>query len=105
MSIMPPKLPIQAYVAAAAAVYGLTPDQIMEKNRRQPVVIARQIAQYLALTDGGFSLHQVGDHFGADHSTAHYAKEQIAERMASDRKFKAVVTSILTRAEASTINP
>ena len=54
---------------------GVTKEEVFSRNRKHEIVWARDI-MYLALRDR-YSLSQIGDHFGYDHSTVYHGTVQI----------------------------
>ncbi len=75
-------------------------NKVREKNRKKEVVIARQVAMYLAKKLTNFSLKTIGLHFGGrDHSTVIHAFNSVDNMMAQDENFKEKVTSLRNRIE------
>jgi len=82
--------------------FGIPPDMLKAKTRKQEVVIARQIAMYLCkeLTDS--SLKTIGLHFGGrDHSTVIHACQSVEEDMRKSEKFRNLVESLRRKIEFS----
>lgn len=82
-------------VAAVCKCYGVKQKDLLSKSRKSAVVQARQIAMYLIhkYTDTTYS--QIGRDFGKrDHSTVLYACNQVARRMAVDKKFRREIEDI-----------
>lgn len=74
-----------AITAVTAEAFGFHADDLVSKSRKQPLVIARQVAMYLCreLTDD--SLVQIGSAFNRDHSTVLHSVDKVKQLMASDR--------------------
>lgn len=53
-------------VVAAASVYGLTPDEIFAKHRREPVATARLVACFVMVEEMGMRPSHVAEIFGFD---------------------------------------
>ncbi|MCK9280373.1 MAG: chromosomal replication initiator protein DnaA [Melioribacteraceae bacterium] len=77
-------------------------NKVREKNRRKEVVLARQVAMYLAKSLTKSSLKTIGLHFGGrDHSTVIHACNTIEESMSSDYQLNESVTNIKNKIEVS----
>jgi len=74
-------------IAAAAASYGYSPDELAGPSRRQPLVLSRQIAMYLCRDLTDLSLPKIGRRFGGrDHSTVLYAVGKIRQLIQTDHE-------------------
>lgn len=74
-------------IAAAAAAYGFSPDDLAGPSRRQPLVLSRQIAMYLCRDLTDLSLPKIGKRFGGrDHSTVLYAVDKISQLIQTDHE-------------------
>jgi chromosomal replication initiator protein len=74
-------------IAAAAAAYGYSPDDLTSPSRRQPLVLSRQIAMYLCRDLTDLSLPKIGKRFGGrDHSTVIYAVDKISQLIQTDHE-------------------
>jgi hypothetical protein len=68
-------------------VFGVSPYEIRSKHRRREnVAFARQVAMYLAHTNGGISLSEVGRIFARDRTTVAHACAAV-EDMRDDPAF------------------
>ncbi|MGE5679754.1 MAG: chromosomal replication initiator protein DnaA [Bacillota bacterium] len=77
-------------------------NKVREKNRKQEVVMARQIAMYLSKKLTKSSLKTIGLHFGGrDHSTVIHAYNSIEEMVEEDTKLKETVSAIQNKIELS----
>ncbi|MGE5401748.1 MAG: chromosomal replication initiator protein DnaA [Ignavibacteriales bacterium] len=77
-------------------------NKVRDKNRKQEVVIARQIAMYLAKVLTKSSLKTIGLHFGGrDHSTVIHAYNSIEQMLDEDPSMKETVESIKSKIELS----
>lgn len=64
-------------------------DLLRAKTRKQEVVIARQVAMYLAKEITNSSLKTIGLHFGGrDHSTVIHACQAVEDRLKTDAPFR-----------------
>lgn len=69
--------------------FDLPEDLLRAKTRKQEVVVARQVAMYLAKELTNSSLKTIGLHFGGrDHSTVIHAYQSVSNHMAGDTMFK-----------------
>jgi len=67
---------IKTAVEYAAKVFDVTPEAIMSRSRKRPVVLARQ-GIMLGLRKRGLSLYDVGRLTNRDHSTVVHAKKSL----------------------------
>ena len=72
-------------MALAAISYGFSLTELQGPSRRQPLVLARQIAMYLCRDLTDLSLPKIGKIFGGrDHTTVIHANTKITRLVASD---------------------
>ena len=77
-------------------------NKVREKNRRKEVVLARQVAMYLAKNLTKSSLKTIGLHFGGrDHSTVIHACSTIEEAISNDYQLNESVMNIKNKIEVS----
>jgi len=70
-------------------------DLLRAKTRKQEVVVARQIAMYIAKEMTNSSLKTIGIHFGGrDHSTVIHACQAVEEFLKTDNKYKQHIDQI-----------
>lgn len=82
--------------------FNVDENKVREKNRRKEVVLARQVAMYLAKQLTKSSLKTIGLHFGGrDHSTVIHAQTSIEQMIKDDQKFEDVVVSLKNKIELS----
>lgn len=80
--------------------FNVDENKVREKNRRKEVVLARQVAMYLAKQLTKSSLKTIGLHFGGrDHSTVIHAQTSIEQMIKDDAKFEDIVTSLKNKIE------
>ncbi|MEE9225228.1 MAG: chromosomal replication initiator protein DnaA [Bacteroidota bacterium] len=78
--------------------FGTPEDLIRAKTRKQEVVIARQIAMYIAKELTNSSLKTIGLHFGGrDHSTVIHAYQSVEDLMKTDERYSRTVQDIKKR--------
>lgn len=82
--------------------FSVEENKVREKNRRKEVVLARQVAMYLAKQLTKSSLKTIGLHFGGrDHSTVIHAQTSVEQMIKDDQKFEEVVISLKNKIELS----
>lgn len=84
--------------------FNVDENKVREKNRRKEVVLARQVAMYLAKQLTKSSLKTIGLHFGGrDHSTVIHAQTSIEQMIKNDQKFEDVVESLKNKIELNVL--
>lgn len=99
--------PVRHYVAAPAAVlqasdivravsnhFGVAFDELMGRKRTATVILARQVAMFLAYEMTGSSFHDLGTFFQRDHSSIINAKQAIEGFLGYDRKLNRSIAAI-----------
>src|SRR4051812_23652680 len=81
-SLAPKQATLEAIQEAAAAVFNLSRERLLARDRSPKVALARQIAMYLARELTDVSLPEIGRGFARDHSTVVHAHKRIAEDIA-----------------------
>jgi chromosomal replication initiator protein len=80
---------------AISSLYDISPDELIQKNRKKELVRPRQIAMYLMREELDFSYPGIGEKLGGrDHTTAIHAYEKIAKNLARDEKLKEELVQI-----------
>lgn len=83
------EISIDDVVAAISQHFGVKGKDLISKSRKQAIVLARQTAMYLIQKYTELPYSQIGKHFGKrDHSTVLYSCNQVAHRIANDKKFR-----------------
>ena len=89
------QLSIEAIQQQVAEHFGLTPELLIGKTRKQEVSTARQIAMFLAKRLTQNPLKTIGLHFGnRDHSTVIHAVQTVEKKSKSDSSFAQLVESL-----------
>jgi chromosomal replication initiator protein len=83
-----------AIVLKVAAAFDVKPKELKGLSRLRSVMLARQVAMYLAHDVAKFSLPAVGRAFDRDHSTVLHAVRKVRELRAEDRGFAGTVRQI-----------
>ncbi len=88
-------LTIEQIQKVVCEYYSIPLDLLRAKTRRQEVVIARQIAMYIAKEMTNSSLKTIGIHFGGrDHSTVIHACQAVEEFLKTNNKHKNEIDQI-----------
>lgn len=85
----------QRVVEAVARRFGLSPEDLCSKSRKQEIAVPRQIAMYLMREETGASLAEIGQQLGGrDHTTVLYGCERIAQEIEVDASLRREVLSL-----------
>ncbi len=80
--------------------YDIPNDLLRAKTRKQEIVIARQVAMYIAKELTNCSLKTIGLNFGGrDHSTVIHAYQTVEEQIKIDQKFRITIEQIKKKIE------
>jgi len=86
---------IQKYVSN---YFSVSIELLKAKTRKREIVVARQVAMYLAKEYTNMSLKSIGYHFGSrDHSTVIHAISTVNDMMDTDAKFLTQMEDILKK--------
>ena len=78
-----------------AGEFGVSVENLIGPDRRQEVVLPRQIAMYLLREDANYSLPKIGNAMGGrDHTTVMYACQKITDLLERDDKLRRQVIRI-----------
>jgi chromosomal replication initiator protein len=94
------EIPPQLIIEETARYFGLTPHDLVSKNRSRPLTTARHVAMYLLRECTGQSLIKIGETFDRDHTTALHGIKKIEQNMrARDTTYRQVqdLTRIIRR--------
>lgn len=89
---------IREIAAMTALNFGLEPQQLFSGNTKANVVLARQVAMYVARKATEHSTPVIGRVFGRDHTTVIHGIEKIEVEIKGDQKLKALVTTLIENA-------
>ena len=82
-------------LAATAAAYGFSADDLRSPSRRQPLVLSRQVAMYLCREQTDLSLPKIGVMFGGrDHTTVMHAIDKVKRLLLTDHQVFERVTAL-----------
>ena len=98
----PSNISIDQITKVVCEYYGVEENKVREKNRKKEIVLARQVAMYLAKKLTNASLKTIGLHFGGrDHSTVIHAQNSIDELIQTNKSVKEEVNSLRNKIEYS----
>ena len=82
--------------------FGVDDRALVSKSRSSDVVLARQVAMYVARLLTGYSLSAIGAEFGGrDHSTVSYAIRKVNQACENDLSFDAEIRELIRSLEAT----
>jgi chromosomal replication initiator protein len=82
-------------VSKVAGAFGMTAENLIGPDRRQEVVLPRQIAMYLLREEANCSLPKIGEVLGGrDHTTVIHACHKMTDRLERDDKLRRQVLEI-----------
>lgn len=93
-------LTVEEIQRIVAEFYDIPNDLLRAKTRKQEIVIARQVAMYLAKELTNSSLKTIGLNFGGrDHSTVIHAYQTVEEQIKIDPKFRSSMEQLKRKIE------
>jgi chromosomal replication initiator protein len=82
-------------MSQVAGAFGVSVENLIGPDRRQEVVLPRQIAMYLLREEANFSLPKIGQALGGrDHTTVMYACQKVTDMLERDDKLRRQVIRI-----------
>jgi chromosomal replication initiator protein len=82
-------------MSQVAGAFGVSVQNLIGPDRRQAVVLPRQIAMYLLREDANYSLPKIGEAMGGrDHTTVMYACQKVTDLLERDDKLRRQVIKI-----------
>jgi len=88
-------------VAETARAYGLAPEALRSRSRKQVVVRPRQIAMYLARRYTAASLADIGRAFARDHTSVMYAIDVVERRIVERPQLRYELEALAARVSGS----
>jgi chromosomal replication initiator protein len=91
----PSKVEPANVMAQVADSFGVSVENLIGPDRRQEVVLPRQIAMYLLREEANYSLPKIGEALGGrDHTTVMYACQKVTDLLERDDKLRRQVIRI-----------
>ena len=82
-------------MSQVAGAFGVSVQNLIGPDRRQEVVLPRQVAMYLLREEANYSLPKIGEAMGGrDHTTVMYACQKITDMLERDDKLRRQVIKI-----------
>ena len=82
-------------MSQVAGAFGVSIQNMTGPDRRQEVVLPRQIAMYLLREEANYSLPKIGEAMGGrDHTTVMYACQKVTDMLERDDKLRRQVIKI-----------
>jgi chromosomal replication initiator protein len=82
-------------MSQVASAFGVSIENLLGPDRRQEVVLPRQIAMYLLREEANYSLPKIGEAMGGrDHTTVMYACQKVTDMLERDDKLRRQVIRI-----------
>ncbi len=79
----PKELPQQKLIITLCKVFGVTPEEIVGKSKKQIVLNARQVGMFVAKNHFGLSLRQIAELFNRSHPTVSHTLQKVEELLNS----------------------
>jgi len=93
---------IEGVQQAVCEFYNIADDLLRAKTRKQEVVMARQVAMYLAKELTNSSLKTIGLHFGGrDHSTVIHACQAVEDQLKTGDKLRSQIDQLKRKIETT----
>jgi chromosomal replication initiator protein len=91
----PSNIEPEEVMSQVAGAFGVTVQNLKGADRRQEVVLPRQIAMYLLREEANYSLPKIGEAMGGrDHTTVMYACQKVTDMLERDDKLRRQVIKI-----------
>lgn len=87
-------LSIDRMIKAVAEYFNLTSGEIRGRKRTKNIAWPRQIAMYIINHLGEYSMNEIGNEFGKDHTTVIYAIQKVEDSIKSDPTVEPVIQKI-----------
>lgn len=89
------RITIDKIIREVGEFFNIPPDVVSGNSRYSRIVLARQLAMYLARKYTNESLSSIGYHFGdRNHTSVLYACKKVQQRVQKDPEFKNIIESI-----------
>lgn len=86
---------VEQVIGVVCAHFRVEPEDVLSARRKQEIVLARQVAMFLARRHLGMSYPELGRAFGGkDHSTVLYGCRKVEQLQRDDKKLKSVLQTL-----------
>ena len=100
----PEPIKIEKIIAEVARTYNVSESDILSNRRTASLVLARQVAMYIARETTEMSYKTIGENFGKDHSTVLYNVNKIEEFLKDKPYEKELVEDIIKNLKSNASN-
>ena len=85
---------VQKIFTLVASLFGVEVDDLLSRNRAQPIRLSRQVATYLFRERLAMSLPEIGSLLKQDHATVLHSCQKIGRAIRTDRWIRRTVKKI-----------
>ncbi len=96
----PEPIKIEQIIEEVSRTYQVSEDDILSSRKNANLVMARQIAMYIARETTELSYQAIGESFGRDHTTALYSVRKIEDLIKAKPHEKSIVDDIIRNLKA-----
>lgn len=85
----------QQVIKKVAHAFNITTDEIMQRSRKQEIVVPRQIAQYILVNACKITMTKTGKYFMQDHATVLHSIRTVKARYETDKRYREMFMNII----------
>ncbi len=100
----PEPIKIETIISEVANTYNVSESDILSNRRTAELVLARQVAMYIARETTGLSYKAIGESFGKDHTTVLYNVNKVEEFLVDKPYQKELVEDIISNLRSKSEN-
>ncbi|MBQ0084256.1 MAG: chromosomal replication initiator protein DnaA, partial [Clostridiales bacterium] len=93
--VAPEPIKIETIIEEVARTYRVTDADILSNKKTSSIVLARQVAMYIAHEITNLTYEKIGESFGKDHSTVLYSVRKTEEYLKDKPYEKGIVDEII----------
>ncbi|HCH28597.1 MAG TPA: chromosomal replication initiator protein DnaA [Ruminococcaceae bacterium] len=98
----PEPIKIDKIIVEVARTYNVSESAMLSNRKTAPLVLARQVAMYIARETTDMSYKQIGESFGKDHTTVLYNVKKIENFLMDKPREKEMVEDIIKNLKSTT---
>ena len=98
----PEPIKIDKIIVEVARTYNVSESAMLSNRKTAPLVLARQVAMYIARETTDMSYKQIGESFGKDHTTVLYNVKKIENFLIDKPREKEMVEDIIKNLKSAT---